>query len=81
MPWGIPAPEDIPNTKTKLLLQFGGKINIRKWNLNQEPVNSEGFGLGFNHLSFKFGVNQEGAELVLLNQHCLGLKSIGIPAV
>lgn len=64
--------------QNKAAAPIWGKINIRKWNLNQEPVNSEGFGLGFNHLSFKFGVNQIWAELVLFNQHCMALPGVEV---
>lgn len=79
MPWGIPAP-GAPSTaggysqhQDKAAAPIWGKRNIRNWSLNQVPINSEAFRLGFNHFSLKFGVNQVGAEPVPLNQHCLSL--------
>lgn len=73
LPVLLAQPEDIPQRQNKAAAPIWGKTNIRKWNLNQVPVNSEGIGLGFNHLSLNFRVNQVGAEPVLLNRPCMPL--------
>lgn len=70
---GHPCSRGHSQRQNKAAAPILGKINIRKWNLNQVPINSEVFGLGFNHFSLNFGVNQVGAEPVLLNQHCMSL--------